>query len=136
MASTATYSNSPEAGTAFGNPDAQYFEHEINVVCDATPSAVPDLLIPTNNTSAGEIVAVAVVMPASAFPDSVTVTIKDQHGAKVFAGTITGGASKAERLALSDGQNDGRISFLGPLTVSHSGNTTASATWSTYIMVA
>jgi hypothetical protein len=136
MASTATYSNTPLVGTAFGQPDAMYFEHGIAVVCDATPSAVDDCILPVNNTSAGEIVAVGVAMPASAFPNSVTVTIKDQHGITIFAGTVTGGASSKTRLYLSDGQNDGRISFIGPLTVSHSGNTTASATWSAYVMVA
>jgi hypothetical protein len=139
MASTATYSNTPLVGTAFGQSDAMYFEHGIAVVCDATPSAVADCPIPVSNTTAGEIVAVAVAMPATGFPDSVRVTIKDSRGVIVFNGTITGAASKAERLYLSDGQNDGRMPFIAPLTVSHpttNGNTTASATWSTYVMVA
>lgn len=134
MASTSTYGNG-KVGTAFGNPDSMYFEHKISVACDATPSAVADCSIPENNTTAGDIVAVAVVMPAEGYPNSVTVTIKDAHGAPIFTGTVAGSASKAARLLLSDGQNDGRIPYISPLTVSHSGNTTASATWDTYIMV-
>ena len=137
MASTATPLDDIINGEAFGRGDSQYREHRIDVVCDATPSAVEDCLMPVNNMTAGEIVAVAVVMPGGlTFPDSVTVTIKDQHEVIIYTGSITGAASKAERLLLSDGLNSGNISFIGPLTVSHSGNTTASATWSTYILVA
>lgn len=134
MASTATYSADSQ-GTAFGNPGNMYFQHKVAVVCDATPSAVADCLIPKNNTEAGEIVAIGVVMPAVGFPDSVTITVKDPHGIIVATGTIAGAASKAARIELSDGVNYGRCPFIGQLTVSHSGNTTASATWDTYLMV-
>lgn len=133
MASTATYALN-KVGSAFGRADSQHIEHRIDVVCDSTLSAVDSETIPIQNSSVMEIKAVAVKMPATAYPNSVTVTIKDANGVQVFTGTIAGAASKAERIELSDGSNTGSSASFGPWTVTHTGNTTASATWSTYIL--
>ena len=127
MASTATVTVAASGGT--------YVEYKIAVACDATPSAVPDSLLSANGAASGDVCAVGIKCPASGYPSTVTMTIKDRNGLPIFTGSFTGSANLVTRLALTDGNNDGRSSFIGQLTVSFSGNTTASATWNTYVMV-
>jgi hypothetical protein len=128
MASTATVTINSASGT--------YLEYKVAVACDSTPSAVPTATLDVEGWGAGDLTAVGIKCPSSAFPaQALTITIKDANGIPIFVGTVTGTASLVQRLALSDGFNDGKAPFIGPLTLTQTGNTTASATWNLYITV-
>jgi len=103
-------------------------EHKIAWVDGATAGTIPNEDIPINNGNGGHIAAIGVKFGATA-PNTITVTISDNHGIPICAGTLTASG----RMELTT-PIPFPIPYVGVLTVAHSGNTTVNALGDTYII--
>lgn len=106
------------SGAVLGIVSNSVYRIPIDFADDASPGTFTDTTISTGDVSGGMIVRVAVVFGETA-PNTLTVTIKDSDGVTLITETVT---------ATGNLYIESPIAFKGDLTLSLSGNTTASAT--------
>ncbi|MDP1817984.1 MAG: hypothetical protein Q8K92_26260 [Leadbetterella sp.] len=114
MASTSTYSTyiGKSATGGFDQVVAETF----SFAYDATPNAMA--VYTSEHLEGGHLSGVGVVFGPVTLPNSITVTIKDNHGVTIASGTLTA----TGRLESFSPQP-----FVGPLSVYLTGNTTPGA---------
>lgn len=125
MAASSTITNSGQ-GSVLGHPENSCFEFECSWQDGATAGTIPDATTPTNSVTGGIFDGISVVSGSTPF-NSITVTVKNSRGATLASGTVTASGGIDVIPARS---------FVGALTVSHSGNTTANANGKTYLHIA